>query len=134
MRGAVAGLGALALALMLACAPMRWRAIAETHQRERLRSTPSYAMGLSARRAAALSDGGRLYFAGVELPTLVYYSAMHVEFVKAQSGLEPITDSGAVPPPPLGVNDLALVDAQGDLVPIANLDREWEISGPKPSR
>ncbi|MGH7913901.1 MAG: ArnT family glycosyltransferase, partial [Candidatus Binataceae bacterium] len=76
MRGAVAGLGALALALILVHAPIRWRVIAQTHHHERLRSTPSYAMGLKARRGAALRGGGRLYFAGVELPTLVYYSRM----------------------------------------------------------
>ncbi|MFZ1121807.1 MAG: hypothetical protein WAN81_16395, partial [Candidatus Binataceae bacterium] len=121
-------------ALMLVHAPVRWHAIAFTHHRERLRSTPSYAMGLEARRTAALRDGGHLYFAGVELPTLVYYSEMRVEFIKAPGGLEPITDPGAGEPPRLDPNDLALVDPQGDLVPIANLSREWEIGGPKASR
>ncbi len=130
MRGAVAGLGALALGLMLVHAPVRWRAITLTHNRERLRSRPSYAMGLKARRTAALRAGGRLYFAGIELPTLVYYSEMHVEFIKAPGGLEPITDPGAGELPPLDSNDLALIDPQGDLVPIANLGSEWDISGP----
>jgi 4-amino-4-deoxy-L-arabinose transferase-like glycosyltransferase len=134
MRTAVAGLGALALALILVHAPVRWRAIALTHRRERLRSTPSYAMGLEARRAAALRDGGHLYFAGVELPTLVYYSEMHCEFIKGPGGLERITDPGASEPPRLDPNDLALVDPQGDLVPIANLSREWDISGPNAPR
>jgi len=130
MRGAVAGLGALALALMLVHAPVRWRAIALTHHRERLRSRPSYAMALKARRSAALLDGGRLYFAGIELPTLVYYSEMHVEFIKAQGGLERIMDPGAGEPPPVDSNDLALIDPQGGLTPIANLGREWDVSGP----
>ncbi len=130
MRGTVAGLGVLALVLMLVHAPVRWRAIALTHHRERLRSRPSYAMGLKARRSAALEDGGRLYFAGIELPTLVYYSAMHVEFIKASGGLEAIMDPGVGEPPLLDPNDLALIDPQGDLVPIANLGREWDISGP----
>jgi 4-amino-4-deoxy-L-arabinose transferase-like glycosyltransferase len=134
MRGAVAGLGALALALMLVHAPARWRMIARAHHHERLRSTPSYVMGLKARRTAALRDGGRLYFAGAELPTLVYYSGMHCEFIKAPGGLEPITDPGPGAPPPLDPNDLALVDPQGDLVPIANLGREWDISGPNAPR
>lgn len=134
MRGAVAGLGALALALIFVHAPARWRMIAQAHHRERLRSTPSYAMGLKALRTAALRDGGRLYFAGLELPTLVYYSGMHCEFIKAPGGLEPITDPAAGVPPPLDPNDLALVDPRGDLVPIANLGREWEISGPKAPR
>ena len=87
-------------------------------------------MGLKARRTAALRDGGRLYFAGVELPTLVYYSEMHVEFIKAPGGLESITD-----PAPANLHGwiptiLRSIDPQGDLVPIANLSREWEINGP----
>jgi 4-amino-4-deoxy-L-arabinose transferase-like glycosyltransferase len=130
MRAVVTGLGALALALILVRVPVKWRAIAWTHDHERLRSTPCYTMGLQARRTAALRDGGHLYFAGVELPTLVYYSEMHVDFIKAPGGLEPITDPAAGEPPRLDSNDLALVDPQGDLVPIANLNREWDISGP----
>ncbi|HVB81503.1 MAG TPA: glycosyltransferase family 39 protein [Candidatus Binataceae bacterium] len=132
MRGAVAGLAALALALILVRVPARWRMIALAHQNERLRSTPSYVMGLKARRVAALHDGGRLYFAGVELPTMVYYSRMHCEFIKAAGGLEPIAGAGG--PPRLDRNDLALVDPQGNLVPIANLGSEWNISGPKSPR
>jgi 4-amino-4-deoxy-L-arabinose transferase-like glycosyltransferase len=134
MRGAVAGLGVLALALMLAGAPARWRAIAWTHAHERLRSMPSYTIGLKARAVAALHDGGRLYFAGVELPTLVYYSGMHCDFIKARSGLEPITTPNASTPPPLDRNDLALVDPQGELLPIANFGHEWETSGPDAHR
>jgi 4-amino-4-deoxy-L-arabinose transferase-like glycosyltransferase len=130
MRGAVAGMGALAMGLMLVHAPGRWRMIAETHHYERLRSTPAYAMGLEARRTSALREGGRLYFAGVELPTLVYYSAMHCEFIKGAGGLEPITDPGAGVLPRLDSNDLALVDPQGELVPIDNLGQEWKVSGP----
>jgi hypothetical protein len=131
MRAAVSGLGALALVLILVHAPVRWREITLTNHHERLRSTPSYAMGIEARRTAALRDGGQLYFAGVELPTLVYYSEMHVGFIKAAGGLEPITDPGASEPPRLDPNDLALVDPQGDLVPISNFNREWDINGPK---
>jgi 4-amino-4-deoxy-L-arabinose transferase-like glycosyltransferase len=134
MRAMVAGSGALALGVMLVHAPARWHAIALTHHRERLRSRPSYAMGLEARQTAALRGGGRLYFAGVELPTLVYYSGMRCEFIKALGGLEPITDPDTGVPPPLDPNDLALVDPQGDLVPIANLAREWDISGPNGPR
>ena len=70
----------------------------------------------------------------MELPTLVYYSEMHVEFIKPLGGLESITDPGASEPPRLDPNDLALVDSQGDLVPIANLEREWDISGPNATR
>jgi 4-amino-4-deoxy-L-arabinose transferase-like glycosyltransferase len=130
MRGAVVGTGALALALMLAGVPARWRTIARAHAHERLRSTPSYTMGLKARRVAALHDGGRLYFAGAELPTLVYYSGMYCDFVKPRSALEPITTPSADAPPPLDHNDLALLDPQGELLPIANFGHEWEMSGP----
>jgi hypothetical protein len=56
---------------------------------------------------------------------------MHVEFIKAPGGLEPITDPAGAEPPRLDPNDLELVDPQGDLVPIANFNREWEINGPK---
>jgi hypothetical protein len=126
----VTGLGVLALALMVAHAPVQWRWIARVHHLERLRSTPGYAMGLKATRAAALSEGSRLYFAGIELPTLVYYAAMPVEFIRPAGGLEQITDPGTEEPPRLDADDLALVDPRGDLVPIANLVREWEIVGP----
>jgi len=129
-RPIVTGLGALALALILAHAPVQWRWIAKAHHLERLRSTPSYAMGLKAKRTAALRAGGRLYFAGIELPTLVYYAATPVEFIKPAGGLEQITDPGTDEPPRLDADDLALVDPQGDLVSIANLDREWEMVGP----
>ncbi len=88
-------------------------------------------MGLEARRTAALRDGGYLYFAGVELPTLVYYSEMHVGFITGPGGLESVTDPAAGESPRLDPNDLALVDPQGELVPIANLNREWDIHGPK---
>jgi 4-amino-4-deoxy-L-arabinose transferase-like glycosyltransferase len=129
-RPVVTGLGAFALALMLAHAPAQWRWIAKVHQLERLRSTPSYAMGLKAMRTVALREGGHLYYAGIELPTLVYYAAMPVEFIKPAGGLEQITDPGTDELPRLDADDLALVDPHGDLVPIANLDREWEIVGP----
>ncbi|MGH7915599.1 MAG: hypothetical protein ACREPW_13285, partial [Candidatus Binataceae bacterium] len=65
----------------------------------------------------------------------VYYSRMHCEFIKAPGGLESITDPGASEPPPrLDPNDLALIDSQGDLVPIDNLSREWDINGLGASR
>jgi hypothetical protein len=66
----------------------------------------------------------------VELPTLVYYSAMHCDFIKGPGGLEPISDPAEGELPPLDPNDLALVDPQGELVPIDNLGQEWKISGP----
>jgi 4-amino-4-deoxy-L-arabinose transferase-like glycosyltransferase len=134
MRGAVAGLGALALGIVLVNAPTRWRGISYTHNDQRLRSTPSYTMGIKARRTAALRGGGNIYFAGIELPTLVYYSEMHCEFIKATGGLEAIMDPGAGASLPLDSNDLALVDPQGDLVPIANLQSEWALNGPDAPR
>jgi hypothetical protein len=63
---------------------------------------------------------------------------MHVEFIKAPGGLESIMDPPEGEPPPLDPDDLALVDPQGDLVPIANLGIEWDIvglpAGPKAPR
>jgi 4-amino-4-deoxy-L-arabinose transferase-like glycosyltransferase len=129
MRFAVTGAGALAVAIITAGVPAHWWGISWTYHRERLRSTPSYLLGSKAQRAAAMFDGGRLYFAGSELPTLVYYSRMNCEFIKPQSGLEDIRDSGSGPTPQLDQNDLALLDPQGDLIPIANFASEWEAAG-----
>jgi hypothetical protein len=70
----------------------------------------------------------------VELPTLVYYSEMHVGFIKPEGGVESVTDPGASEPPRLDPDDLALVDPQGDLVPISNFKREWDINGPKATK
>jgi hypothetical protein len=72
----------------------------------------------------------RLYFAGVELPTLVYYSSMHCDFIKPRGGPESVTAPNASAAPPLDRNDLALAGPQGDLLPIANFGREWNTGGP----
>jgi hypothetical protein len=129
MRLAVAGAGALALLTIAAGAPAQWQGISWTYHRERLRSTPSYILGVRAQHIATRFGGGQLYFAGVELPTLVYYSRATCDFIKPQSGVEDIRDSGSDPSPQLDLNDLALLDPQGDLIPIANFGTEWEAAG-----
>ena len=131
-RPAVAGLGVLALILMTVHAPVRWRAISYSYNHQRLLSTPSYRLGLAARQAAAFYSGGRLYFAGNELPTLVYYSRTHCEFIKAHGGVEQVGNSAVDTTPALDPNELALVDDQGDLIPVADFGREWKASGLKP--
>ena len=131
-RPAVVGLGFLALSLMALHVPVRWRAISYSYYHQRLLSTPSYKLGLQGRQAAAFFGGGRLYFAGNELPTLVYYSRMRCEFIKAHSGVEEVGNSSIDTLPALDSNDLALVDPQGDLIPVANFGREWKASGLKP--
>jgi 4-amino-4-deoxy-L-arabinose transferase-like glycosyltransferase len=128
MRTAVISMDALALMLIALHAPARWNLIADAHHVQRLRSAPSYAMGLKARRAAALAGGGELYFAGVELPTLVYYARMRCKFVKSSNDLTRITDPGAAAPPPVERNELMLVDSQGRALPITTLDAEWQLA------
>ncbi|HLK85248.1 MAG TPA: glycosyltransferase family 39 protein [Candidatus Binataceae bacterium] len=131
-RPVVSGLGVFALILMTVHAPVRWRAISYSYYHQRRLSTPSYKLGLAGRQAAAFYGGGRLYFAGNELPTLVYYSRTHCEFVKAHGGVEQVGNSAADAPPALDQNELALVDDQGDLIPVADFGREWKASGLKP--
>lgn len=129
MRLAVTGAGALAVLIIAAGAPAQWRGISRTYHHERLRSTPSYILGTRAQRVTARFGGGQLYFAGSELPTLVYYSRATCEFIKPHNGVEDIRDSGASPSPQLDLNDLALLDSEGDLIPIANFGSEWEAVG-----
>jgi len=134
MRGGVAAAAILAIAVIVAGAPQRARMISRAYENQRLRSTPSYAIGLKARRAAALLSGGALYYAGVELPTLVYYSGMRCKFVLNPDELTPVTDVGGDAPPSMGPKDLVLVDPQREAIVIGNFVQEWAESGPGRSR
>jgi 4-amino-4-deoxy-L-arabinose transferase-like glycosyltransferase len=130
MWGGIAAAGAFAVVLIVAGLPIRWRMISGAYESQRLRSAPSYAMGLKARRAAALVGGGDLYFAGVELPSLVYYSGMHCTFVANPDEITPITDVGAEAPPSMDPKDLVLVSPEHEAMTIDNLAQEWAESGP----
>ncbi|MGH7933213.1 MAG: ArnT family glycosyltransferase [Candidatus Binataceae bacterium] len=122
-------LGVLALAIIMAGAPALWQRNQQTFQTQRDRSRPSYIMGVAAREAGALKGGGELYFAGVPLPTLVYYSGMRCNFIApANTGFELIDRGGN--PVTIGYHELVLRDAGGDVSTVANFDDEWDRSGP----
>lgn len=127
---------AAALLLIASAIPGRWRAISQTSQRERVRSIPSYRMALKARRVAARLGGGELFFAGSPLPTLVYYSGMHCNFVET-SELQHIELRGTRGAPPrVRFHDLILVGRDGRAYSVANLDHEWTRladDGPEPA-
>jgi len=133
-RVTFACLAAVALLTLAFEVPGRLQVIADAFREQHDFSRPSYFMALRARQLAGQLGGGELYFAGVELPTLVYYSGMRCHFVaSSRSGsLDPgfeLTDAkGATVS--LNMHDLALVTPEGQILPVTNLDKEWEISGP----
>ncbi len=75
-----AALGVVAIAVLALTARIRWQDNDQTCQVERAGSMASYTMAVRARELAA-QRGGRLYFAGIPLPTLIYYSKLKCEFV-----------------------------------------------------
>ncbi len=133
-RVTFACLAGVALLIFAIEVPGRMQVTAEAFRQQHDFSRPSYFMALRARQLAGRLGGGELYFAGVELPTLVYYSRMRCHFVaSSRSGsLDPgfeLTDAqGATVS--LNKYDLVLVTPDGQIVPVTNLGKEWEISGP----
>jgi hypothetical protein len=83
-----------------------------------------------AREAALQLGAGELYFAGVELPALVYYSGLHCNFVQPaearQVGLGRVNEE----PLSMGIGDLVLVPIAGNPVVIANLYDAWGVPPP----
>jgi 4-amino-4-deoxy-L-arabinose transferase-like glycosyltransferase len=134
MRGGVAVAGILGLAIIAAGVPSRSRLISRAYHNQRLRSKPSYVMGLKARRAAVLLGGGQLYYGGAELPTLVYYAGMRCNFVPNPDEITLVTDIDDDQPPSMDPKDLVLVDPQREEIVIDNLVQEWAETGPSSSR
>jgi 4-amino-4-deoxy-L-arabinose transferase-like glycosyltransferase len=133
-RGVFAA-GCAALLLLVAQAPDRWRLIEAALQHQRHRSTPAMVIGLRARSAAAERGGGRLVFAGVPLPTLVYYSGLRCDWVPSLPPDGGVLGSRTEGRPELKFHDLVLIDASGEAITVANLGDEWESSGPdRPNR
>ncbi|MGD0073844.1 MAG: glycosyltransferase family 39 protein [Candidatus Binataceae bacterium] len=126
-----AALAIIALAFIAAGVPARWAMEIETADGQRERSVPAYTLAMRAREAALLRGGGELFFAGAELPTLVYYSGMRCHFVET-SELKHIELVGAEPVPRhLRFLDLVLLDSRGAATSIGNLDTEWvRVFGP----
>lgn len=123
-RGYAPALGALALVILGAEAPGHWRNIDRAFRWERERSGPSYVLGIRARALGAARGDQELFFAGVALPTLVYYSGMRVHFVALPS----------VDFPDLAYHQLVVRDPDGVLATVGNLDDEWNVSGPPEER
>ncbi|MFZ1889628.1 MAG: glycosyltransferase family 39 protein [Candidatus Binataceae bacterium] len=118
----------LSLVVIAAMTPARWAKINDGFRLQRERSLPSYMMAMRARNLARERLGGELYFAGISLPTMVYYSGLKCHFVAPapSAGVELISDEGG--PPRVGFHDLVLLDPDGAAVVVSNYDREWRIS------
>ncbi len=118
----------MSLVIIAALAPARWARINAGFRLQRERSIPSYMMAVRARNLARQRPGGELYFAGISLPTMVYYSGLKCHFVAPapSAGVELISDESG--PPRVGLHDLVLVDPDGAAFVVSNYDREWRIS------
>jgi hypothetical protein len=79
---------------------------------------------MRARAVGAARGDAEMFFDGVELPTLVYYSRMRAHFVAVYSD--------AIPDLPY--HELVLRDPDGSLATVGNLDDEWNLSGPRAER
>jgi len=121
---AAAVLAVIAVGLIAASAPARWRAVTQTAELQRERSLPAYMLAMRAQEAAS-GRGGELFFAGVPLPTLVYYSGMRCHFVET-SELKHVELVGAESAPRhIKFLDLVLMDSNGSATAVGNLGREW---------
>ena len=122
----IAGVLALVALLMIGLnAPRRWRAISWTADHQRELSLPSYLLAMKARSANPDGAGGELYFAGVPLPTLVYYSRARCNFVETSELAHVELVGAATVPEVIRYHDLVLLESSGHAEVIGNLDHEW---------
>jgi len=122
-------LGVAAIALITIQAPAQSQLIEQAFRGQRDRSRPSYVLGLEARDRVASTGGDALFFGGVPLPTLVYYSGMQCYFSQP-SGLsvEPAGLAGDTISP--GYHDLVVREPDGGSITIGNFDDVWNTDGP----
>lgn len=126
-------LAAAAVAILVIEAPARWARHERAFQTQRERSRPAYVLGLSARERGASRANPELYFAGVELPTLVYYSQMPCHFITpSAAGFGMVDPGGAVIE--VQLHEAVIADRYGATSTIGNLDQEWNYSGPRDER
>jgi 4-amino-4-deoxy-L-arabinose transferase-like glycosyltransferase len=122
--------GVLALVLLVLFAPERIWVISKTIAAQRAQSIPNLTIARRARDAARELGAGELYFAGVELPGLVYYSGLHCNFVQAAEadliGLGRVNEE----PISMSMGDLVLVPIAGMPTLIANLYDVWGVPPP----
>ncbi len=122
--------GVLALLLLMLQVPERIRITSITLATERAKSIPNLSIASKARDAALELGAGELYFAGAELPALVYYSGLHCNFVQPleakQVGLGRVNEE----PISMGIGDLVLVPIAGAPVLISNLYDVWGVPPP----
>jgi 4-amino-4-deoxy-L-arabinose transferase-like glycosyltransferase len=127
-------LAALAIAILVGEAPGHWRQIDQAFHTQKDRSRPAYTLGKRAHELGISSGESDLYFVGVELPTLVYYSGMRTHFIESSSGSGfELLD--------LGISSLLVEDRQvmllkpdGTTAMVGNLGDEWNFSGPLEER
>jgi 4-amino-4-deoxy-L-arabinose transferase-like glycosyltransferase len=122
--------GVVALTLLILFAPERVWVISKTIAAQRAQSIPNLTIARRARDAARELGAGELYFAGVELPGLVYYSGLHCNFVEAAEadliGLGRVNEE----PISMSMGDLVLVPIAGVPTFIANLYDVWGVPPP----
>lgn len=125
IRSASGVLAVAALMLIALHVPRRWAGISQTAQRQRALSMPSYVLGMRARAANSADPGGELFFAGVALPTLVYYSGMRCNFVETSELAHVELVGAAAVPEAIHWHDLVLLDPNGKADILGNLEHEW---------
>jgi 4-amino-4-deoxy-L-arabinose transferase-like glycosyltransferase len=114
-----------ALAIIALQAPARWEMINHVARRQLALSTPSYVLAIKARAANAGDPGSELFFVGVPLPTLVYYSGMRCNFVESSELAHVELVGAATTPDAIRSRDLVLLDSNGRAQVVGNLDEEW---------
>ena len=123
-HGLTPALGALALVILGLEMPSHWHQIDRAFRIERERSRPSYVLGMRARALGALDGDKELFFVGVELPTMVYYSRMRAHFLSL----------AAADFPDLAYHQVVLREPDGAFATVGNFDDEWNASGPPEER
>jgi len=126
-------LAATALVLLTLSTPRRWARIDSGFALQRARSRPSYEMAMRSKALAAIHGGGELYFAGVPLPTMVYYSGMRCHFVSPSEPDFELADLGGNPIS-VSYHELVLRDPNGVVTAVDNFGEEWNQSGPELER
>jgi 4-amino-4-deoxy-L-arabinose transferase-like glycosyltransferase len=115
------------LLLLPVTAAPRWSQIESEFARQRAHSRPSYEMARRAVAFAAERGGGELYFAGLPLPTTVYYSGMRCHFVSPAEPEFELADLGGNPIS-VSYHELVLRDPSGTVTAVDNFDEEWNTT------